>query len=128
MFFVEFISISHVFSLKKPLAFVEEKITSGLRSSNRASSELINEGSSAISWDRCYGFSAGGKSQAADGKGGLPSTKLTYPTWGSSENHRLKMPFWGDMLVSRRVYFSPIEKWQTIFGMHAPCMLVTAGA
>ena len=32
------------------------------------------------------------------------------------------------MLVSRRVYFSPIEKWQTIFGMHAPCMLVTAGA
>ena len=28
--------------------------------------------------------------------------ELTYPTWGSSENHRLKMPFFGDMLVSWR--------------------------
>ena len=24
-----------------------------------------------------------------------PSRGLTYPTWGSSENYRLKMPFWG---------------------------------
>ena len=31
---------------------------------------------------------------------GLPSRGLTYPTLGSSENHRLKMPFLGDMLVS----------------------------
>ena len=28
----------------------------------------------------------------------------TYPTWGSSENHRLKMPFLGDMLVPWRVF------------------------
>ena len=33
----------------------------------------------------------------------LPSRGLTYPTLGSSENHRLKMPFLGDMLVPWRV-------------------------
>ena len=33
----------------------------------------------------------------------IPSRELTYPTLGSSENHRLKMPFWGDMLVPWRV-------------------------
>ena len=32
--------------------------------------------------------------------------ELTYPTLGSSENHRLKMPFLGDMLVPWRVPFS----------------------
>ena len=33
----------------------------------------------------------------------IPSRELTYPTLGSSENHRLKMPFFGDMLVPWRV-------------------------
>ena len=31
----------------------------------------------------------------------IPSREwITYPTWGSSENHRLKMPFWGGYVSS----------------------------
>ena len=30
----------------------------------------------------------------------LPSRELTYPTWGSSDNHRLKMPFLGGYVSS----------------------------
>ena len=35
----------------------------------------------------------------------LPSMELTYPTWGSSENHRLKSAFFGEWIcwVPRRV-------------------------
>ena len=33
----------------------------------------------------------------------IPSRELTYPTKREKENHRLKMPFLGDMLVPRRV-------------------------
>ena len=40
----------------------------------------------------------------ARNKKNIPSRGLTYPTWGSSENHRLKMPFLGDMLISWRVF------------------------
>ena len=39
-------------------------------------------------------------------KGHLPSRELTYPTWGSLENHRLKMDFSENMLVPRRVTLS----------------------
>ena len=31
----------------------------------------------------------------------------TYPTWGSSENHRLKSALVGDMLVPWRAYQNP---------------------
>jgi len=34
---------------------------------------------------------------------GLPSRELTYPTWGKGKSSS-KVPFWGDMLVPRRVY------------------------
>ena len=34
----------------------------------------------------------------------VPCRKLTYPTWGSWENHRLIMDFSGDMLVPRRIH------------------------
>ena len=44
----------------------------------------------------------------------------TYPTKREKEHHRLKMPFWGDMLVSWRVkmtlgscQFRKLGKWVT---------------
>ena len=40
------------------------------------------------------------------------SRELTYPTWGSSENHLQNAIFWGDMLVPRRVY---LPTWMVDF-------------
>ena len=48
-------------------------------------------------------------------KSSIPSRELTYPTWGKGKSSS-KVPFWGDMLVPRRVrlqlvlFFSRILK------------------